>query len=91
MAQQVLDRLPSVVALEVLAANAQLVELLVGRRWYVMQAAREVGASWGDIGAALGLSAEDAESWYRDKIAHREQYVPDFHDTERAREALKGR
>ena len=58
MAQQVLDRLPSVVALEVLAANAQLVELLVGRRWYVMQAAREVGASWGDIGAALGLSAE---------------------------------
>jgi hypothetical protein len=88
VAQRTLDELPSVTALEALTANAQLVELLVSRRWYVMQAAREAGATWTDVGVALGMSTEEAQDWYRDKIAHREQYVPDFHDEERTRAAL---
>ena len=88
VAQQVLDGLPRVTAIEALAANAQLVELLIGRRWYVIMAARESGARWEDIGGALGMSAQEAEDWYRDKIAHREQYVPDVHDAQRARAAL---
>lgn len=88
VAQQVLDGLPQVVALEALSANAQLVELLVSRRWYVMQAAREAGASWDEIGRALGQSGQEAESWYSATIAHREEVVPDFHDAARARAAL---
>ena len=88
VAQQTLDSLPPVTALQALTANAQLVELLIGRRWYVIQAAREASASWDDVGTALGLTAQEAEDWYRDKIAHREQYVPEFHDAERARAAL---
>jgi hypothetical protein len=75
-------------ALQALTANAQLVELLVGRRWCVIMAAREARASWKAIGVALGMSAEEAESWYRGKIAHREQHVPDVHDAGRARAVL---
>jgi hypothetical protein len=41
VAQLALDELPPVAALEALKANAQLVELLISRRWYVMQAALE--------------------------------------------------
>ena len=47
------------------------------------------GASWGDIGKALGLSGEDAERWYRATIAHQEEFVPDFHDASRARAVLE--
>ena len=65
-----------------------LKRVLVGRRWYVIQAAREAGASWNDVGTALGMSGQAAEDWYRDKIAHRERYVPDLHDATRARQAL---
>src|SRR3954453_12322458 len=70
VAQQTLDALPSVTALQALQANAQLVELVIGRRWYVMQAARETGATWIEVGAALGMTGQEAEDWYRDKIAH---------------------
>jgi hypothetical protein len=33
-----------------------------------MQAAREAGASWSEIGAALGMSKQGAQDWYRRKI-----------------------
>src|SRR3954469_7745585 len=49
-----LDELPEVTALDALRANAQLVELLTGRRWHVMRDAREEGVSWSQIGEALG-------------------------------------
>lgn len=76
---------PAVSALEALAANARLVDLLSGRRWYVMQAAREEGAEWAEIGAALGISKQAAWEFYKRKIEARETYVADHHDTERAR------
>jgi hypothetical protein len=83
-----LAELPDVTALDALEANARLVDLLTGRRWYVMRDAREAGASWSEIGAALGMSKQGAQDWYRRKIADRERCVGDLHDTERARSAL---
>ena len=51
--QQKLGQLPDVTALEALRANAQLVDLLVGQHWYVMQAAREEEATWDEIEVML--------------------------------------
>ena len=79
---------PEVTALEALAANRALVDELVGQRWYVMQAAREDGASWGELGAALGMSKQGAQDWYRRKIADQERYAGNFHDAERAQAVL---
>ncbi|RBM17957.1 hypothetical protein DI005_20730 [Prauserella sp. PE36] len=77
-----------VTAVHALAANRRLIELLTGRRWYVMQEAREAGASWADIGAALDMTRQSAHEWYQRKIELQEKYVPDFHDAERARAVL---
>ena len=88
VATDVLDKLPEVSALDALAANRDLVNLLIGRRWSVMRDAREAGASWSAIGAALGMSKQGAQDWYRRKIAEQEQQIADLHDTERAQRAL---
>jgi hypothetical protein len=88
VAERTLAELPVVTAVEALEANGQLVQLLIGRRWYVMQAARETGASWADIGAVLGMPGPEARDWYRDRITQRERLVPDFHDAGRARAVL---
>lgn len=88
VAEGALAELPEVSPIEALDANRRLVDLLIGSRWWVMQAAREAGASWSQIGAALGMSKQGAQDWYRRKIAERETHVPDFHDAERARSAL---
>jgi hypothetical protein len=86
--RRALDESPAVTALQALAANAQLVDLLTGRRWYVMQAAREEGAEWAEIGEALGVSKQAAWEFYKRKIADQEKYAADFHDADRARSAL---
>lgn len=85
---QVLGEFPEVTALQALEANRRLVDLLIGRRWIVMQDAREEAASWSQIGDALGISHHAARDWYRRKIAEQEKYLGDFHDTARARSAL---
>src|SRR3954447_25599137 len=90
VAERALAELPEVSALDALEANRQLVDFLIGRRWFVMQAAREAGASWSEIGAALGMSKQGAQDWYRRKIADQERYVGDLHDAERAQAALQG-
>jgi hypothetical protein len=51
-AQRAVDELGDITALDALRANAELVQLLLGRRWYVMQDAREAGATWDEIGEA---------------------------------------
>lgn len=71
-----------------LAANAELVRLLTGRRWYVIRDAREAGDTWEEIGKALGISAGDAKDYYRTAIERQIKYVPDFHDEARSRRAL---
>ncbi|MFB7619275.1 hypothetical protein [Kitasatospora sp. NPDC056181] len=74
--------------LHALAANAELVTLLTGRRWFVMRDAREQGSSWDEIGAALGISGDDARAYYERKIELQELHVGDLHDAARARRAL---
>lgn len=46
--------------LAALRANATLVEQLTSERWLVMRSARQAGASWEQIGEALGMSRQSA-------------------------------
>lgn len=88
-AHRALARLPKVTALDALEANRRLVDLLVGRRWYVMQDAREEKTSWAEIGDALGISRQGAYDFYRRAVEDQERYVPGFlHDASCARVAL---
>jgi hypothetical protein len=88
--ERALGDLPEVTAVEALDANVRLVKLLVSRRWYVMQSAREAGATWSEIGSALGMSRQGAHDWYRRAIGEQEHFVGDLHDAERAQAALAG-
>ncbi|MDQ0241405.1 hypothetical protein [Arthrobacter bambusae] len=88
IAQEKLATLPEVNPLQALQANARLIKLLTGRRWMVIQEAREHGASWDEIGAALGISKQGAHDFYRRAIEQQETYLPDTHDATRARAVL---
>jgi hypothetical protein len=55
-------------ALDALSANASLVERLSTERWLVMRAARDAGASWDQIGTALGTSRQSAWEFLRRKL-----------------------
>jgi hypothetical protein len=79
---------PEVSALDALRANTELVDLLIGRRWMVIQDAREAGATWEQIGQALGMSRRAARNWYKRKIRDQERYVADRHDVRRGRDAV---
>lgn len=79
---------PEVTAVEALEANRRLADLLTGRRWHVMQGAREAGASWSEIGDALGMTKQGAHDTYRRAIAAQEEHVGDLHDASRARSVL---
>jgi hypothetical protein len=85
VARGALDQLPEAGPLEALAANARLVDLLTGRRWYVMRDAREAGTTWSEIGQALGMTRQGAQDYYRRAITKQEQYVGGLHDAARAR------
>lgn len=89
-----LAELPEISAVQALEANRCLVELLTGRRWFVMEEAREAGVTWAEIGAAIGTTRQGAQDWYRRRIEEQEQlqqdlpHLPDLHDAARAREVL---
>jgi len=83
-----LAEISEVAALEALRANAKAVELLTGRRWYVMKSAREAGATWAQIGEALGITKQAAHDFYSRKIEEQEKYLSDLHDTAAARAVL---
>ena len=87
--ERALAEIDETTALDALRANRHLVDLLIGHRWYVMCDAREAGASWAEIGAALGISKQGARDWYRCKIADREARLGDLHDGARAEAALR--
>ncbi|MDN5917375.1 MAG: hypothetical protein L0I76_20135 [Pseudonocardia sp.] len=80
-------QLPADSALNALAANRRVVDLLTERRWVVMRDAREAGASWAQIGEALGMTRQGATDTYRRAIANRAK-VDVEHQTERAERAL---
>jgi hypothetical protein len=79
---------PEVGPLEALEVNQRMVDLLIGRRWYVMRDAREAGKTWSEIGAALGMSKQGAQDWYRRAIAAQEEHLGELHDDDRTRNAL---
>jgi len=84
-----LSEVSEVAALEALRANARAVELLTARRWYVMKSAREGGATWAQIGEALGITKQAAHDFYRRKIEEEERHLPDLHDMAAARAVLE--
>lgn len=55
--------------LEALRANAVLVDDLTGQRWLVMRAARTAGASWEQLGSALGMSRQSAWEFLKRRLA----------------------
>jgi hypothetical protein len=84
-----LAQLPEVTALDALRVNARAVDLLTGRRWYVMKSAREAGATWAQIGEALGMTKQAAHDFYRRQIGELAKYLPDLHDAPGARAVLE--
>lgn len=75
-AAQFLTEVREVAALEALRENVKAVELLTARRWYVMKSAREAGATWAQIGEALGITKQAAHDFYRRKIEEQGKYFP---------------
>ena len=88
-AAQFLTEVREVAALEALRANAKAVELLTARRWYVIKSAREAGATWAQIGEALGITKQAAHDFYRRRIEEQEKYLPDLHDAAASRAVLE--
>jgi hypothetical protein len=64
--------------LQALAANREVVERLVGWRWGAMREAREQGHGWAEIGAALGLDADQARQFYLERV-QRQRLVHEAH------------
>jgi hypothetical protein len=64
--------------LQALAANREVVERLVGWRWGAMREAREQGHGWAEIGAALGLDADQARQLYLERV-QRQRLVHEAH------------
>jgi len=63
-----LSGLPGVSGLEALRASRRVVELLTAARWHMMRQAREEGASWSQVGGALGMSKQAAYDFYQRKL-----------------------
>ena len=87
-ARTALAELGDISALDSLRANLKIVTLLTGWRWIVMQQAREEGATWDQIGDALGMTRQAAWEWFRRHIEEQEHYPPGGHDPHRGRAAL---
>lgn len=69
-------------SLAALAANACLIRRLAGWQWIEMRYAREAGASWDEVAAALGLgdgAGEQARARYVAALDRQERYAGDMH------------
>jgi hypothetical protein len=55
-------------ALEALAANRELVNLLTSWRWAVMRQAREQGRGWHEIGQALDVERDEARGAFLERL-----------------------
>ena len=78
-----------VTPLQALEASHRLAESLTSGRWHLIRDAREAGESWSKIGAALDMTKQGAQDWYRRKIDEQERLLPaQFHDRDRARAVL---
>ncbi|MGX7823543.1 hypothetical protein ACTG9Q_00455 [Actinokineospora sp. 24-640] len=88
VAKAALAEVPAVTAMEALAATTRLLTLMTGRRWITILHAREDGATWAEVGEAMGTDAETARSWNADNIAAQRRHLPDWHDSSRAEAVL---
>ena len=59
--------------LAALRANREVVDQLVGWRWAAMREAREQGHGWAEIGAALGMDAEQARQVYLERVQQQQR------------------
>lgn len=79
-------------ALDSLRANARIVNLLTGWRWQIVELAREEGATWEEIGQALGVTRQSAHAAYAEAIAGQERFNAEYDfirfDVDRARAVL---
>ena len=71
--RELLAEQPRVPAVDALAAQHELTELLLGWRWHTVTAAREEGATWDAIAAATRTDPEQARESYRERVAEAEQ------------------
>ena len=71
--RELLGDQPRVPAVDALAAQHELTELLSGWRWHAVTAARAEGATWDDIAAATRTDPETARQSYRERVAAAEQ------------------
>jgi hypothetical protein len=83
-----LAKLPGVTGLDALRASQRVVELLTGARWHMMRQAREEGASWTDVGQALGMSKQAAYDFYRRRTEQNKHAVPGSYNAAQRRAAL---
>ena len=83
-----LAKLPGVTGLDALQASQRVVELLTGARWHMMRQARQEGASWTDVGQALGMSKQAAYDFYRRRTGQHEHAVAGSYNAARTRAAL---
>lgn len=70
---------PRVLAVDALAAQHELTELLSGWRWHTVTAAREEGATWDDIAAATRADPDQARESYRERVAEAQQAAAELH------------
>jgi len=73
---QALSTVAVVEPLDALAANHQLIGLLVGRQPQAIRAARHAGASWQQVAAAIGTTAEQTCADY---LAHQQHITHKSH------------
>ena len=78
MALKALADVPPVTALDALAANARLVRLMTGWQWLAMRDARKDGATWEQIGDALGVTSHAAQQAYKRAIEAQERYCAKY-------------
>jgi len=74
--------------LDGLTAGARLVEEVTAGRWVLMRQAREDGASWDQVGAAIGLPEDQARAWYAGKVDAHERHAAQWFDLARDRAVL---
>jgi hypothetical protein len=63
---------PEVAALDALRDVAELVALLSGWQWEAMHSERLAGASWDEIGAAVGVRGGDARDRFLEVLENQE-------------------
>lgn len=72
---------PDAGPLEALAANHELSRLLTGWQWHAVRAARESGATWTQVGQALGTTADHARARFVQDVERAERHGGRFTDT----------